>query len=183
MDISARLQQLEELVARPSRCRCRPSVLVNQDEVLELLHRDAGRAARGDQAGPVDREGPRGAAGQGPAGRRRPSSSGPARSRPVWLRHRRWSGRAQDEAERVLSEAREHGPARCAWRPRTTSTPSWPSSRSRCDKTRGSQARTVGGPGRSGRGGRDKLRGRLAPPPRRSSAPSEDAEEEVEEGR
>ena len=55
---------------RPSRCRCRPRVLVNREEILELLTAAAGRAARGDQAGPVDRQGPGGTAGQGPAGRR-----------------------------------------------------------------------------------------------------------------
>ena len=64
----------------------------------------AERAARGDQAGAVGREGPRGAAGRRRARRRGASIAG-APSAPAWCPSRRWSAPPKEEAERILAEA------------------------------------------------------------------------------
>ena len=72
MDLAARLQQLEDMVREAKSMPLSSSALLNRDEVLEMLQRDAGVAARGDQAGALGRQGPRGAAGEG--ARRRASA-------------------------------------------------------------------------------------------------------------
>ena len=81
MDLAGRLQELEEMVRDAKSMPLSSSVLVNRDEVLDMLKDMQEDAARRDQAGPLDRQGPRGAAGQGARGRgtdRRAGARGPA---------------------------------------------------------------------------------------------------------
>ena len=96
MDLAGRLQQLEELIREAKSMPLSSSVLVNREEVLEMIAGDAGGAARGDQAGPVGGQGPRGAPHQGP--RRRPSGSSSRRARSScgWCARRRSSLRRED---------------------------------------------------------------------------------------
>ena len=107
MDLVARLQQLEDMVQEAKSMPLSSSVLVNREELLELLEAMQERAARGDQAGPLGRARPRGAAGEGPREGETHRREGPRGAAPDGRSRRRSSRARREEAERIAADAED----------------------------------------------------------------------------
>ena len=155
------------------------SVLVSRDEVLRDDRGDAGEPARGDQAGALDREGPRGAARQGARRGRAHHRAGARGAAPDGAQG---GGRAAGRGGgRTASSRRPRiEPTRCGARPRTTSTRSSRSSRSRCARSSRTRSRPRGASRRPWTRSRSAASACARPAPRPSSALAPHAEQRPE---
>ena len=170
VDITARLNQLDELVREAKAMPLSSSVLVNRDEVLELL-------AEMQEALPDEIKQARWIVKDREELLAKAKADG---ERIVAAAHEsssRWPARKPSCTEPTkkpsasLAEAERAGPRHAATRPRSTWTPSWRSSRSRCDgswRNRRAPSRRWPRPSIRSRSGATSS-ARPAPPPSRSS--------------